>query len=72
MIKIAGKMFIQYEKEMDEPNQTIKRFKDYIADDKIKKVVLNKVFENNLEENVKSENDQIYEKISANNFNKLI
>ena len=35
MINIDGDMFIQYEKELDESNQILKGYKNYIRDDKI-------------------------------------
>ena len=55
-------MFIQYEKDLNETNQVIKSFENYIVNDKIKNDVLNKVLENNIKENVNSEKDEIYKK----------
>ena len=37
MITVAGQMFIEYEKELDNSNQIIKGYEDYIGDNKIKK-----------------------------------
>ena len=36
MINVAGQMFIEYEKELDNSNQIIKGYEDYIGDDKIR------------------------------------
>ena len=72
MIKIAGKMFTQYETEIDESNQIIKGYQDYIGDDKIKNVVLNKVSENSKKKFVNSAKTQIHKIFSTNNFNKLL
>ena len=44
MIKIAGQLFIQYEKEIDESNQIIKSYENYSGDDENKSDVLKKVF----------------------------
>ena len=35
MINIAEKMFINYEKKLDESNQLIKKRENYIGDDKV-------------------------------------
>ena len=43
MINAAGQMFIEYEKELDNSNQIIKGYEDYIGDDKIRKDILDKV-----------------------------
>ena len=37
MINVAGQMFIEYEKELDNSNQSIKGYEDYIGDDKNQK-----------------------------------
>ena len=55
MITVAGQMFIEYEKELDNSNQTIKVFKDYIGDNKMKKDIINKVCRDNLAEETCSE-----------------
>ena len=55
MITVAGQTFIEYEKELDKSNQTIKVFKDYIADNKMKKDIINKVCRDNLAEETFSE-----------------
>ena len=36
MINVAGQMFIEYEKELDNSNRIIKGYEDYIGDDKIR------------------------------------
>ena len=43
MINVAGQMFIEYEKKLDNSNQIIKGYEDYIGDDKIRKDILDKV-----------------------------
>ena len=47
ILDVAGQMFIQYEKALDESSQIIKGYEAYIGDKKIKNDVLNKVFEKN-------------------------
>ena len=34
-ITVAGQMFVEYEKELDNSNQTIKGYVDYFGDEKI-------------------------------------
>ena len=48
MINVAGQMFIEYEKELDNSNQIIKGYEDYIGDDKIRKDILEKVCGDNI------------------------
>ena len=43
MINVAGQMFIEYEKELDNSNKIIKGYEDYIGDDKIRKDILDNV-----------------------------
>ena len=43
MISVAGQMFIEYEKELDNSNQLVKVYEDYIGDKKVKNVILDKV-----------------------------
>ena len=47
-INVAGKMFIEYEKELDNTVQIMKRCEDYIGDDKIRKDILDKVCGDNI------------------------
>ena len=37
MITVAGRIFIEYEKKLDNSNQIIKGYEDYIGDDKNQK-----------------------------------
>ena len=67
MINVAGQMFIEYEKELDNSNQIIKRYEDYIGDDKIRKDILDKVCGENVKE-VCSEKDEVYKNNSINRF----
>ena len=71
MINVAGQMFIEYEKELDNSNQIIKGYEDYIGDDKIRKDILDKVCEDNTKE-ISSEKDEVYKIISINRFIKIL
>ena len=50
LITVAGQMFIEYEKELDNSNQIIKGYEDYIGDDKIRKDILDKICGDNVKE----------------------
>ena len=71
MINVAGQMFIEYEKELDNSNQIIKGYEDYIGDDKIRKDILDKVCEDNTKE-ICSEKDVVYKNNSINRFIKIL
>ena len=71
MINVAGQMFIEYEKELDNSNQIIKGYEDYIGDDKIRKDILDKVFEDDVKE-VCSEKDEVYKNNSINRFIEIL
>ena len=71
MINVAGQMFIEYEKEIDNSNQIIKGYEDYIGDDKIRKDILDRVCPNDIKEDC-SEKDQVYKNISINRFIKIL
>ena len=71
MINVAGQMFIEYEKEIDNSNQIIKGYEDYIGDDKIRKDILNRVCPNDIKEDC-SEKDQVYKNNSINRFIKIL
>ena len=45
IIAVAGQMFIQYEKEVEEPNRTMEGSENCIGDDKNDDDVLNNFFE---------------------------
>ena len=60
MMNIVGQLFIQYEKEIDESNQILKSYEGFFGDDKVNNDILNKVFENNLKDNVYSDKDELY------------
>ena len=70
MITDAGQMFIEYEKEIDNSNQIIKGFEDYIGDDKIRHDILEKVCGENIKE-VCSEKDEVYKNISISRLIKI-
>ena len=67
MINVAGHMFIEYEKEIDGSHQMRKNYENYIGDDKIKSVVLNKVHQNN---EIQSEIDNVYKINQVEGFSK--
>ena len=71
MINVAGQMFIEYEKELDNSNQIIKGYEDYIGDDKIRKDILDKVCCDNVKE-ICSEKDEVYKNNSINRFIKIL
>ena len=71
MINVAGQMFIEYEKELDNSNQIIKGYEDYIGDDKIRKDILDKVCSNGIKEDC-SDKDQVYKNNSINRFIKSL
>ena len=67
MINVAGQMFIEYEREIDNSNQIIKGYEDYIGDDKVRKDILDKVCGDYIKE-VCSEKDEVYKNNSINRF----
>ena len=71
MITVAGQMFFEYEKELDNSNQIIKGYEDYIGDDKIRRDILDKVCGDNVKE-VCSEKDEVYKNNSINRFIKIL
>ena len=71
MINVAGQMFIEYEKELDNSNQIFKGYEDYIGDDKIRNDILEKVCGDNVKE-ICSEKDEIYKNNSINRFIKIL
>ena len=71
MIIVAGQMFIEYEKELDNSNQIFKSYEDYIGDDKIRKDIIDKVCGDNIKE-ICPEKDEVYKNISINRFIKIL
>ena len=71
MINVAGQMFIEYEKELDNSNKIIKGYEDYIGDDKIRKDILEKVCGDSVRE-IYSEKDEVYKNNSTNRFIKFL
>ena len=71
MITVAGQMFFEYEKKLDNWDKIIKRFEDYIGDNKIRKDILNKVCGDNVKE-VCFEKDEVYKNGSINRFIKIL
>ena len=71
MITVAGQMFIEYEKEIDNSNQIIKGYEDYIGDDKIRKDILDKVCSDDIKEDC-SDKDEVYKNNSIIRFIKIL
>ena len=71
MITVAGQMFIEYEKEIDNSNKIIKGYENYIGDNKIRNDILDKVCGDNTKDNC-SEKDEVYKKNSINRFIKIL
>ena len=71
MINVAGQMFIDYEKVLDNSNQIFKGYEDYIGDDKVRKDILHKVCGDNTKE-VCSEKDEVYKNNSIIRFIKFL
>ena len=71
MINVAGQMFIEYEKELDNSNQIIKGYENYIGDDKVRKDILDIVCGENTKE-VCSEKYEVYKNNSINRFIKIL
>ena len=67
MITVAGQMFIEFEKELDDSNQIIKGYDDFIGDNKIKNDILDEVSGDNVKE-ICYEKDEVYKNISINRF----
>ena len=59
MITVAGQMFIEYDKELDNSNQIFKIYEDYIGDNKIKNYLLDKFCGDNVIDFC-SEKDEIF------------
>ena len=71
MINVAGQMFIEYEKELDNSNQIIKGYEEYIGDNKIKNDILDKVCGDNVKD-ICSEKDEVYKNNSINRFIQIL
>ena len=71
MIDVAGQLFVEYEKELDNSYQIIKCYEDYIGDDKIRNDILEKFGGDNIKE-VCSEKDEVYKNISINRFIQIL
>ena len=71
MTTVAGQMFIEYEKELDNSNQIIKGYEDYIGDKKIENDILDKVCGENVKE-ICFEKDEVNKKYSIIRFLKIL
>ena len=72
MLNIAGQMFIEYEKELDNSNQIIKEYEEYIGDAKIRNDILEKVCADNIKEDDCSDKDIVYKNNSIIRFIKIL
>ena len=70
MITVAGQMFIEYEKVLDNSNQMIKRYEEYIGDYKIKKDIVDKICGDNVKD-ICYEKKVICKKESIKRFNRF-
>ena len=70
-ITVAGQMFIEYEKEIDNSNQIIKGHDHYIGDDKIRNDILDRVCGDCLKE-VDLRKIKFIKKSSMNRFIKIL
>ena len=71
MIDVAGQMFIEYEKELDNSNQIIKGYEKYIGDDKLRNDILDKVCGENVKD-ICFEKDEVYKNNYNNRFIKIL
>ena len=71
MITVAGQMFIEYEKEIDDSDEIFKGYEDFIGDKKIRNDISDKVFGDNVKDTC-SENDELYKNNSINRFIKVL
>ena len=71
MISVAGQMFIEYEKELDNSDKIIKGYEDYIGDNKIRNDILDKVCGDKVND-ICSEKDEVYKNNSINRFIKIL
>ena len=71
MITVAGQMFIEYQKELDNSNEIIKGNEEYISVNKIKQDILDKVCGDNVKK-ICSEKAKVYKKNLINRFIKFL
>ena len=70
MITVAGQMFIEYEKELDNSDKIIKGYEDYLGGNKNRNDILDKVCGDNVKK-ICSEKDEVYRNNSINRFIKI-
>ena len=71
LITVAGEMFVEYDKEIDNSNQIIKENEDNIGDNKFKNDNIDKVCANNVKE-ICSEEDVVYKTNSIDRYPKIL
>ena len=71
MITVAGQMFIEHEKELDNSDKIIKEYENYFGDNEIRNDILDKVFGDNVKE-ICSEKDEVYKNNSIIRFFKIL
>ena len=65
MITVAGQMFNEYERELDNSDKIFKAYEDYTGDNKIRNDILDKFCGENVKE-ICSEKDEVYKNSSIN------
>ena len=71
LITVAGQMFMENEKELENSNRTIKGYEDYSGDKKVKNDILDKVRGDNMKE-ICSEKNKIYRNKPIKGFIKIL
>ena len=71
IITVAGQIFIEISKKIDNSNQKIRGYEECIGDNKNKNDILDKVCRENVKD-ICSEKDKVYKKNSIDRFNKIL
>ena len=71
MITVAGQIRIEYEEELDNSNQIIKKYENFIGDIKIKNDILDKVCRDNVKK-ICYERNKVYKNNSINRIIKFL
>ena len=71
MIIVAGQMFIEYEKKLDNSDKIIKGYEDYIGDNKIRNDILDEICRDNVKDTC-SDKDEVYKSKSIKKFIKIL
>ena len=71
MLNIAGDVFIEYEKELDERHRKMKSYEKYVRDNIIKNNVWNKLFACDMWDKINSEKNESFEDRFVDRFIKV-